>query len=144
MSAQRVALCKIDVDTLVSTLTLRGHQCSRPVTLTCGTQGYFSERTTQDQQGSNVSLAWQSGHLSMCHIIMVSSYIVHALCASYTFPLITGPVHLCKSSTPLKHAALQSFWRCDIIVCIGNICPIVYPLVQWSTWGGSALPKDNT
>ena len=53
-SAQRVSLCEINVDTLVSTLTRRGrHERDRLVTLRRAKQDYFSENPTQDQQGSS-------------------------------------------------------------------------------------------
>ena len=45
----------INVDTLVSTLTLRGrHYRSRLVTLRSEKEGYFSEKPKQDQRGSNL------------------------------------------------------------------------------------------
>ena len=48
-SAQRVALREIYVDALVSTLTRRGSL----VTMRREKLGYFSEKPTQDQRGSN-------------------------------------------------------------------------------------------
>ena len=52
-SAQRGALREINVDTLVSTLKLRGrHQRDRLVTLRREKQCCFSENTTREQRGS--------------------------------------------------------------------------------------------